>query len=170
MFTFKQIFVGLLVIWSLAACDKEQEQVIKNDERVDVEQKNELQDSTQQEDVPSYEAPKYHIYGGWMNGGSYILIKSDNDDGEGKDKFTLEKFTKTGKDKIIKHFQLSESSGSKLTGIISSKESNRTSFLTLEFNKEKTEITVTLPNEKPVTYKQAEINPEEFNPDYEWEE
>ncbi|MGZ9818134.1 hypothetical protein ACXM0N_19940 [Peribacillus simplex] len=169
MFTFKQIFVGLLVIWSLAACDKEQEQVIKN-ERVNVEQKNELQDSTQQKDVPSYEAPKYHIYGGWMNGGSYILIKSDDDDGEGKDKFTLEKFTKTGKDKIIKHFQLSETTGSKLTGIISGKESNRTSFLTLELNKEKTEITVTLPNEKSVTYKQAEIKPEEFNPDYEWEE
>ncbi|MFE4709159.1 hypothetical protein [Peribacillus simplex] len=141
-------------------------------EKVDVEQKNELKDSTLQENVPSYEAPKYHIYGGWMNGGSYILIKSDDDDGEGegKAKFTLEKFTKTGKDKIIKHFQLSETTGLKLTGIISSKESNRTSFLTLELNKEKTEITVTLPNEKSVTYKQAEINPEEFNPDYEWEE
>ncbi|MCK1995572.1 hypothetical protein MPH61_23835 [Peribacillus muralis] len=169
MFNFKQIFLGLLVIWSLAACDKEQEQVIKN-ERVDVEQKSELQDSTHQENVPSYEAPKYHIYGGWMNGGSYILIKSGDDDNEAKDKFILEKFTKTGKDKIIKHFQLSKTTGSKLTGIISSKETNRTSFLTLELNKEKTEITVTLPNEKSVTYKQAEIKPEEFNSDYEWEE
>ncbi|MGG0789462.1 hypothetical protein ABE132_12165 [Peribacillus simplex] len=91
MFTFKKIFVGLLVIWSLAACDDVQEQVIKN-EKVDVEQKNEVQDY-KQEDVPSYEAPKYHIYGGWMNGGSYILIKSDGDDGEGRAKFTLEKFT-----------------------------------------------------------------------------
>ncbi|MGE7759639.1 hypothetical protein [Peribacillus sp. NPDC097895] len=169
MFTFKKISVGLLVIWSLAACDNEQEQVIKN-EKVDVEQKYDVKDSTQQEEVPSYEAPKYHIYGGWMNSGSYILIKSDGDDGEGRSKFTLEKFTKTGKDKIIKHFQLSESTGSKLTGIISSKESNRTSFLTLELNKEKTEITVTLPNEKPVTYKEAEIEPQEFNHDYEWEE
>ncbi|MFE5430524.1 hypothetical protein [Peribacillus simplex] len=105
-----------------------------------------------------------------MNGGSYILIKSDGDDGEGRANFTLEKFTKAGKDKIIKHFQLSESTGSKLTGIIFSTESNKTSFLTLELNKEKTEITVTLPNEKPVTYKQAEIEPQEFNPDYEWEE
>ncbi|WP_347941475.1 hypothetical protein AAEY33_04995 [Peribacillus simplex] len=105
-------------------------------EKVDVEQKNEVQDYKQQEDVPSYEAPKYHIYGGWMNGGSYILIKSDGDDGEGRAKFTLEKFTKAGKDKIIKHFQLSESTGSKLTGILFGTESNKTSFLRLELNKE----------------------------------
>ncbi|MFY0783121.1 hypothetical protein AB1K18_22940 [Peribacillus simplex] len=165
----KVLIYALITLILVAILNQPSEQVIKS-EKVDVEQKNEVQDSTQQEDVPSYDAPKYHIYGGWMNGGSYILIKSDGDDGEGRAKFTLEKFTKTGKDKIIKNFQLSESTGSKLTGIISSKESNKTSFLTLELNKEKTEITVRLPNEKPVKYKQTEINPQEFNPDYEWEE
>ncbi|MGE7878523.1 hypothetical protein [Peribacillus muralis] len=169
MFIFKEIFLGLLLICSLAACDNEQEQVIKN-EKVEVEQKNEVQDSLKLENVSSYDAPKYHIYGGWMNGGSYILIKSDSVDVEDRGKFSIEKFTKTGKGKMIKHFQLSKSSGSKLTGIITSKESNKTSFLSLELNVEKNEITITLPKEKPVTYKHAEIKPEEFNPDYVWEE
>ena len=167
MFTFKKITVGFLVIWGLAACDNEQEMVIKP-ERVDVREGNEVQKSKPQDNVPSYEAPKYHIYGGWMNDESYILIKSDGDGGEGRTKFTLEKIPKKGKGKILKHFQLPESTGSKLTGIISNKESNKTSFLTLELNKEKTEITVTFPNEKPVTYKEAEMEPQEFNPDYEW--
>ncbi|MCM3674826.1 hypothetical protein M3699_13260 [Peribacillus simplex] len=161
MFTLKKITVGFLVIWSLAACDNEQVMIIKP-ERVDLK---EVQKPTPQDNVPSYEAPKYHIYGGWMNDESYILIKSD---GDGRSKFTLEKIPKKGKGKILKYFQLPESTGSKLTGIISSKESNNTSFLTLELNKEKTEITVTLPNEKPVTYKEAEMEPQEFNPDYEW--
>lgn len=169
MFPFKKISVGLLVIGSLAACDNEQVQEINN-EKVEVDQKTEIEDSTQQEDVPSYEAPKYHIYGGWMNDESYILIKSDGDDGKGRSKFILEKFTKTGKDKTIKHFQLAESTGSKLTGIIFNKKSNKTSFLTLELNKDNKEMTVTLPNEKPDTYKEADIEPGEFNSDYEWED
>ncbi|MGG0412434.1 hypothetical protein [Peribacillus simplex] len=162
MFTFKKITVGFLVIGSLAACDNEQEMVIKP-ERVDLKEENEVQKPTPQDNVSSYD-----IYGGWVNDESYILIKSDGDGGEGRFKFTLEKIPKKGKGKILKHFQLPESTGSKLTGIISSKESNKTSLLTLELNKEKTEITVTLPNEKPVTYKEAEMDPQEFNPDYEW--
>lgn len=128
-----------------------------------------VQDSTQKVNVPSYKAPKYHPYGGWMNEDSYILIKNDGEDGEGRSQFILEQFNKTGKDKIIKHYQLAESTGSKLIGIIASIKANRTSFLTLELNKGNTEITVKLPNEKPVTYKNAVINPEEFNTDYEWE-
>ena len=75
-----------------------------------------------------------------------------------------------GKDKTIKHFQLAESTGSKLTGIIFNKKSNKTSFLTLELNKDNKEMTVTLPNEKPDTYKEADIEPGEFNSDYEWED
>ncbi|MFJ7678689.1 hypothetical protein ACIQXQ_11685 [Peribacillus sp. NPDC097198] len=167
MLTAKKISVGLLVIGSLAACDNEQ--AMKN-EKVDVEQKTEVQDSTQKEDVPSYEAPKYHIYGGWMNDESYILIKSDGYDGKKRSKYLVEKFNKTGKDKTIKHFQLAESTGTKLTGILFNKKSNKTSFLTLELNKDHTEITVTLPNEKHVTYKKADIEPGEFNSDYEWED
>ncbi|CAK6481321.1 hypothetical protein IFT92_09660 [Peribacillus simplex] len=45
MFTFKKITVGFLVIWSLAACDNEQEMVIKP-ERVDVQEENEVQKQT----------------------------------------------------------------------------------------------------------------------------
>lgn len=167
MLTAKKISVGLLVIGSLAACDNEQD--MKN-EKVDVEQKIEVQDSTQKEDIPSYEAPKFQIYGGWMNDESYILIKSDGYDGKNRSKYIVEKFTKTGKDKTIKHFQLAKSTGSKLTGILFNKKSNKTSFLTLELNKDHTEITVTLPNEKPDTYKNADIEPEEFNSEYEWED
>ena len=69
MLSFKKISVGLLVIGSLAACDNEQD--MKN-EKVDVEQKREVQDSTQHEDIPSYEAPKFQIYGGWMNDQSIL--------------------------------------------------------------------------------------------------
>ncbi|MEK4069916.1 hypothetical protein [Peribacillus sp. FSL R5-0717] len=56
MFTFKKITVGFLVIWGLAACDNEQEMVIKP-ERVDVREGNEVQKSKPQDNVPSYEAP-----------------------------------------------------------------------------------------------------------------
>ncbi|MGE7661289.1 hypothetical protein ACQKL6_06155 [Peribacillus sp. NPDC097197] len=156
-----------MVIGSLAACENEQD--MKN-EKIEIGENTEVQDSTQKEDVPSYEASKYQIYGGWMNDESYILIKSDGYDGKNKSKYIVEKFTKTGKDKTIKHFQLAKSTGSKLTGILFNKKSNKTSFLTLELNKDHTEITVTLSNERPDTYKKADIEPEEFNSDYEWED
>lgn len=71
-------------------------------ERVDVQEKKEVQKTTPEDNVPSYEAPRYHIYGGWMNDESYILIKSDDAGGEDRSKFTLEKIPKKGKGKILK--------------------------------------------------------------------
>ncbi|MCK1999845.1 hypothetical protein MZM54_00425 [[Brevibacterium] frigoritolerans] len=169
MFNFKKITVGLLAIGSLAACDNEQ--VIKN-EKVDAPKQNEVQDpkeTTKQSIQAAYQAdPKNHIMGVWMNDEFYITILSDVDGGKDKTKFMLERIPKKGKDKILKRFQVTESSSrNKLTGIISSKESNRTSFLTLELSKDKSEITITMPNEDPVTYKEAKIDPNEFNPEYE---
>ncbi|MBT2668886.1 hypothetical protein J7J00_26150 [Bacillus sp. ISL-4] len=160
-----------LFIAGVAFYDTIDDKVVETNEKVDVEpeQKNQADDSTKQEDIATSETTRYPIYGGWMDDESYILIKSDGDGGEGRTKFILEKIPKKGKDKILFHFQLAESTGLKRTGIIVSKESNRTSFLTLELNKEITELTITLPNEKPVTYKMSEIEPQEFNPDYEWE-
>lgn len=172
MFNFKKITVGILVFGSLVACDNEQEQVIKN-EKVDVPKQNEVQDSTETTKQPireSYQSdPKNYISGVWMNEESYITIIFDFNDRKDMDKskFMLEKIPKKGKEKILKHFQVAESStGNKLTAVIFGKESNRTSFLTLELNKDKTEITIKMPNEKPVTYKEAKIEPEEFNPEY----
>lgn len=169
MLNFKKITVGLLVLGSLAACDNEQ--VVKN-EKVDAPKQNEVQNSTEttkQSIQASYQGdPKNYISGGWMNDESYITIISDFDGGKDKTKFMLEKIPKKGKEKILKRFQVTDSStGNKLIAMIFSKELNRTSFLTLELNKDKTEITITMPNEKPVTYKEAKIQPDEFNPEYE---
>lgn len=162
-------FTISLFIAGVAFYDIIDEKVVVKNEKVDVEQKNQVNDTTQQEDLATSEITSYPIYGGWMNDESYILIQSDSDDGDDRTKFILEKIPKKGKDKNLFHFQLPESTGLKRTGIISSKESNRTSFLILELNKKITELTVTLPNEKPVTYKMSDIEPQEFNPDYEWE-
>ncbi|MDQ7862056.1 hypothetical protein RCO48_17015 [Peribacillus frigoritolerans] len=52
---------------------------------------------------------------------------------------------------------------------MTSKEgSNRNSFFTLELNKEENELTITMPNENPVTYIKATVDPEEFNPEFVW--
>ncbi|MEF2096942.1 hypothetical protein V3595_20150 [Bacillus sp. CFBP9009] len=159
MFNFKKVTVGLLVIGILAACDNELD--FKN-ELVDTPQQNEVQDSPPE---PSYDAPRYHMTGGWTNGEYYIMINGSSDI-KGSAKYILQKIPKKGKEKVVKHIQLTESTGNKLTAIIYSEDSNRTSFLTLEMNKEKTEITITMPNEKPVTYKKTDIMPFEFNPEY----
>ncbi|MGE6377986.1 hypothetical protein [Peribacillus muralis] len=169
MLNYKKFTVVLLVLGSLAACDNEQ--VTKN-EQVDAPKQNEVQDSTETNKKTiqgAYEAdPKNYITGGWMNDESYITIINEYNGGKDKTKFILEKVPKKGYEKILKHFQVTESStGNKLTAVIFGKESNRTSFLTLELNKDKTEITITMPNENPITYKETKIEPDEFNPEYE---
>ncbi|MFE0508293.1 hypothetical protein ACWF7H_29435 [Peribacillus butanolivorans] len=169
MFNFKKITVGLLVIGSLVACDNDEKYRLIERGKVDAPKQNVVQDSTQQNKEPSFNAPKYHISGAWTNDEYYIMIHGSSDI-EGASKYTLQKFPKKGKEKVVKHLQLTESTGNELTAIVYSDDSNKTSFLTLELNKEKTEITITMPNEKPVTYKKTEIMPSEFNPDYEWEE
>ncbi|RRN71931.1 hypothetical protein EI200_09805 [Peribacillus simplex] len=136
-------------------------------EEADVPQQNQVQDPTQQNKEPSFSAPKYHMTGGWTNDEFYIMINGSSDI-KGADKYILQKIPKKGKEKVIKHLQLTESTGNKLTAIIYSEDSNKTSFLTLEMNKEKTEITITMQNEKPVTYKKTDLIPSEFNPEYVW--
>ncbi|MGG0413822.1 hypothetical protein [Peribacillus simplex] len=168
MFNIKKFTVGLLVLGSLAACDNQEEQVV-NYEKEEVPKQNVVQDSTQQNKESSFNAPKYHMSGGWTNDEFYIMIHGSSDI-KGAGKYTLQKIPKKGKEKVVKHIQLTESTGNKLTAIIYSEDSNKTSFLTLVMNKERTEITITMPNEKPVTYKKADIMPFEFNPEYVWGE
>ncbi|MBR8644222.1 hypothetical protein KEH51_05035 [[Brevibacterium] frigoritolerans] len=143
-----------LFIAGVAFYDTIDEKVVISNDKVDIEQeqKTQLNDSIQQEDIATSETTRYPIYGGWMDDESYILIKSDGDGGEGRTKFILEKYRK-GKRKILLQFQLAESAGLKRTGIIATKESNRTSFLTLELNKEITGLTIKLPNENPLHIK-----------------
>ncbi|MBK5484644.1 hypothetical protein JFV29_22630 [Peribacillus sp. TH16] len=69
----------------------------------------------------------------------------------------------------IRHFEIIEPTDNKITGVLYSVEKqNRTSLFTLELSEDKTELTITLPNEKPVTFKETEITPEEYNASYTW--
>ena len=81
---------------------------------VDTPQQNEVQDSTQQNTELSYDAPRYHMTGGWTNGEYYIMINGSSDI-EGSAKYILQKIPKKGKEKVVKHLQLTESTGNKLT-------------------------------------------------------
>ncbi|MDM5360668.1 hypothetical protein [Peribacillus sp. ACCC06369] len=163
MFNFKKFTVGLLALGSLAACDNEQELV--NYEKEEAPKQKVVKDSTQQNKESSFNSPKYHMSGGWTNDEFYIMIHGSSDI-KGAGKYVLQKIPKKGKEKVVKHLQLTESTGNKLTAIIYSEDSNKTSFLTLEMNKERNEITITMPNEKPATYKETDIMPFEFNPEY----
>jgi hypothetical protein len=102
LFNFKKVTVGLLVIGILAACDNELD--FKN-ELVDTPQQNEVQDSPQQNTEPSYDAPRYHMTGGWTNGEYYIMINGSSDI-KGSAKYILQKIPKKGKEKVVKHMQL----------------------------------------------------------------
>lgn len=154
----KKLALGFLVMVSLASCDN-----IKT-EKMEVQEEKEIQNPIRPNNVPSYDAPKYHLYGGWIEDESYILIQSDGDGN-----YIMNKISKKGKEKMVRYFKVTEPVENKLTAVIfNEEEPNRTSFLTLELNEEKTELTIKKPNEKPVIYKQTEIDPEEFNPNFEW--
>ena len=160
MFTLKRITVGLLLLGSLAACETEQ---VKHTEKVDNQEGTTKEEPTRTNSVPSYEVTKYHIYGGWMTDKTYIVISSNGDE------LKYENIKKKNEKKDIRYFKLAESTGNKMTAVLYSKEkTNRTSFITLELNKDRTELTITMPNEKPVTYTKAMMDPEEFNPEFEW--
>ncbi|MCK1992344.1 hypothetical protein GW626_18485 [Peribacillus muralis] len=160
MFSLKKITVGLLILGSLVACEKEQ---VKHTEKVDTQEGLTKEEPTETNRVPSYEAPKYHIYGGWVTDKTYIVISSNGDG------LTYENIKKKNEKKDIRYLKLAESTGHKLIAVSYSKEkTNRTSFITLDLNKERTELTITMPNEKPVTYTKAMMDPEEFNPEFEW--
>ncbi|MFJ8071809.1 hypothetical protein ACIQZD_23225 [Peribacillus sp. NPDC096447] len=155
----KKFTVGLLLLVSLAACDNEH---ITNPEKVNNQEGITKAEPTRTNSLP--EAAKYHIYGGWITDKSYIMISLSDNKG-----YILENIGKKNEKKDRKYFKLAESTDNKITAIMPSKEgSNRNSFFTLELNKEENELTITMPNENPVTYIKATMDPEEFNPEFVW--
>ncbi|MCK1994365.1 hypothetical protein GW626_21020 [Peribacillus muralis] len=164
MLSFKKITVGLIVIYSLAACDSGQ---VKKNEKVDAPKQNEVQDSTQQQGDPSFNTPRYHLNGGWKNEESYIMIRGISDI-KRTNKYNLQIIPKKGKEKVELNLQLTQPTGNEIIALIDIEGSNRTSFLTLEMNKEKTELIIVMPNEEPVTYKKTDSMPFDFNSEYEW--
>ncbi|PEZ74739.1 hypothetical protein [Bacillus sp. AFS017274] len=156
----KKFTVGLLLLGSLAACDNEQ---VTNPEKVNNQEGISKAEPTRTNNLP--EAAKYHpIYGGWITDKSYIMISLSDTEGN-----ILENIVKKNEKKDRKYFKLAESTDNKITAIMTSKEgSNRNSFFTLELNKEENELTITMPNENPVTYIKATMDPEEFNPEFVW--
>ncbi|MFJ7684653.1 hypothetical protein [Peribacillus butanolivorans] len=159
---FQKMTVGFLVICCLAACDEQQ--IIKK-EMIQIQKKTEVQD-TSSSNLPSYNAPKYlgkYLYSYWVAEGSFLVILRDE-----ISTFTMQRITK---DYIgpIRHFEIIEPTDNKITGVLYSVEKqNRTSLFTLELSEDKTELTITLPNEKPVTFKETEMTPEEYNASYTW--
>lgn len=162
MSTFKKFTVGIFLSCSLlTACD---EQNLTKPEKLSTQEKEVTQNLKDSNTILANERAHYSIYGGWITDTSYIMISN------GSDEKTLETIVKKNEKKDIIHFKLADTpSENKLTAIKASKEgSNRRSFFTLELNKEKDELTITMPNEKPVTYKKATIDPKEFNPEFVW--
>ena len=172
---FKRSFIGLLVLGSLAACDKEQVEVAKQEkeEKQEIQKEKNTVDSTNDLNLSSY-AAKYHIYGGWITDNSYIIIAN------GDEEKILENMVKKNEKKEIIHFKLAESSSpTKLTALLSGNEVENeqsffnvevNSFFTIELNEEHNELTIKMPNQKPVTYKKATMDPDEFNPEFVWGE
>ncbi|MBK5446958.1 hypothetical protein [Peribacillus sp. TH24] len=156
----KKFTVGLLLLGSLAACDNEQ---VTNPEKVNNQEGITKAEPTRTNNIPEA-AKDHHIYGGWITDKSYIMISSSDNEGN-----ILENIVKKNEKKDRKYFKLAESTDNKITAIMTSKEgSNRNSFFTLELNKEENELTITMPNENPVTYIKATMDPEEFNPEFVW--
>ncbi|AXN38112.1 hypothetical protein CN689_08850 [Peribacillus butanolivorans] len=103
------------------------------------------------------------MYSYWVAEGSFLVILRDE-----ISTFTMQRITK---DDIgpIRHFEIIEPTDNKITGVLYSVEKqNRTSLFTLELSEDKTELTITLPNKKPVTFKETEMAPEEYNASYTW--
>ena len=162
MSTFKKFTVGIFLSCNLlTACA---EQTLTKPEKLSTQEKEVTQNLKDSNTILANERAHYSIYGGWITDTSYIMISN------GSDEKTLENIVKRNEKKDIIHFKLADApSGNKLTAIKESKErSNRSSFFTLELNKDKDELTITMPNEKTVTYKKATINPDEFNPEFVW--
>ena len=156
----RKLAMGLLVVCSLAACDEQQAiQEGKNQ----VEGKELIQSS----DVPTYMSPKYFggkLYNHWISNDAFLIIMRDD-----KSTYTLQRITKN-EIETLRHFEIVEPTDSTITGILYNEEKrNRTSFFTLKFSEDKKKLTVTMPNEKPITYSETVKDPIEFNPDYEGE-
>ena len=169
MSIFKKSFLGLLILGSLAACEKDQVQGAKQE----IHKEKNVRDTTDHTNTTSYNTAQYHIYGGWVTDTSYIMIAND-EDGEK----ILENIVKKDDKKEIIHFKLAESSSpTKLTALLTDNDVENeqsffnvevNSFFTIELNKEQNELTIKMPNQKPVTYKEATMDPGEFNPEFVW--
>ncbi|MGE7602393.1 hypothetical protein ACQKL5_07750 [Peribacillus sp. NPDC097675] len=162
MSVFKRIMMGFVVMSTLAACEEQQ---IPMRDKEHAQAKKQVEDVSR-EDVPSNKAAKYngkHLYGNWIKGESFLLIARDQ-----VSNFTMQRITRSDYEKE-QHFEIAEPVDNNLTGILyNENQRNRTTTFTLKLNEDYTELTITMPNESPVTYKQTEIEPEEFNPTYKW--
>ena len=163
MSTFKNITVGIFLSCSLlTACDEQSH--VTNPDQLHSQEKKVTKNSKDTTPILAHERAHNSIYGGWITDTSYIIISN------GSEEKMLENIGKKNEKKDIINFKLTDTpSKNKLTAIKASKEgTNRSSFFTLELNKDKDELTITMPNEKPVTYKKATMDPEEFNPEFVW--
>ncbi|MGE7602387.1 hypothetical protein ACQKL5_07720 [Peribacillus sp. NPDC097675] len=160
----RKIVMGLLVVCSLAACDA---QNMIQEGKSQVQETKEGKDTVKSNEAPSYNSPTYygsHLYNHWISSDSFLIIMRDE-----RSTYTLQRITKNEVEPL-RHFEIVEPTESTITGILYNEEKrNRTSFFTLKLNEDKKELTVTMPNEKPITYKETDKNPREFNPNYEGE-
>lgn len=160
---FKRLMMGFLVVSTLAACEEQQTTTM---DKENVQAKKQVEDVKSREDVPSYKAAKYngrYLYGYWVTGGSYLLISRDQ-----VSTYTMQRITRSDYEEE-RNFEIIEPIDNNLTGILyNANQRNRTTTFTLKFNEDHTKLTVTMPNESPVTYKQTVVEPEEFNPTFKW--
>ncbi|MGM9954615.1 MAG: hypothetical protein ACI35J_02005 [Peribacillus sp.] len=164
MSAFKKIMMGFLVISLLAACEDQQP---FNDDKEAVHAEKEVGDAKTGNDEPLYEAYKYngrHLYGGWISEGTYLLILRDP-----ISTYTMQRITRDDYEEV-RHFEIVKPIDHTMTGVLYNEEHrNRTTTFTLKLNDDHTKLTITMPDEPPVTYKQTVMEPNEFNPTYEWE-
>ena len=160
----RKIVMGMLVVCSLVACDEEQ---VIQEGKFQVQEKKEGKDSIKSNEVPSYKSPKYYgsqLYNHWISSEAFLIIMRDD-----RNTYTLQRITKNEVEPL-RHFEIVEPTDSMITGILYNEEKrNRTSLFTLEFSEDKRKLTVTMPNEKPITYNETVKDPIEFNPNYEGE-
>ena len=163
MSAFKKAIVCFFVISSLVACE-EQSTFDRGKENVQAEKQ--VEDVLTREEVPSYEKAKYngrHLYGYWISEGTFLLITRDP-----ISTYTMQRITRNDYEKE-RHFEIVEPIDNNLTGILyNENQRNRTTTFSLKLSEDHTKLTITMPNESPVTYKQTVVEPEEFNPTYKW--
>ncbi|MFJ7637783.1 hypothetical protein ACIQXR_14865 [Peribacillus sp. NPDC097224] len=160
----KRVMIGWLMIGSLVACEEPAIQ----EGKFQVQETKEGKDLVETSDVPSYKTPKYfgsQLYNYWISNDTYLIIMRDE-----ISTYTLQRITKNEIDPL-RHFEIVNPTGSTITGILYNEENrNRTTLFTLKLSEDKRKLTITMPNEKPITYKETDLEPNEFNPRFIWED